>query len=1047
MKQVSSFLRFLVALTALCAAAALAQAPPTELEGSYSASDRVVELRWHAPESMQQPLLYRVYRNGGGDSAFSVIGTAHDRGFNDSSAAPDLHFGYYVTAMYAGSVESMPSHTIGVSTGSSHDSSDGGDHGNIAFNSTPAKMTAVNLPYSYQPIVVTQPSGLTVCFELHDAPHGMTMDPSTGAISWTPGSIGIFEVELRARICSSSSDRKAEQKFSIMVLGGPPGAISGHVTDPSSNPIGHVRIKIFDATHGIFVLKTRTDSTGSYDFPMVNAGTYFIRADADSGRFQGEWYNGVTRLSDATGVVVAEGANVSADFVLHAAADSAHTHVMLSGVVRDSSGAPLGGAHVTAFRSRHHSDGGDDVFNDDHHGGSGSDDGFNNDHHDGSGSDDGSSTATDSLGAYHLALSAGSYFVRAKAEGFFEQFWDGKSSVLEADLLTLTGDTTGIDFALLPGHHRISGTGVISGTIRAAADSTPLRSHVLGLQKNFMGQFTGFITSTHSDSGGAYSLDGLPTGFYIVLAKDDDEFIPTFYTPSGGTAFLDSAAVIFVDGSSVAGADIYLASDTADGLNRIEGEVESENGLPGKAAAHVTTAVSPLPGAIVVISTSGGAVAGSTISDNAGAYSIPGLAAGNYTLTFQKPGSATFRVGATLAYVNNVPTIAAVNAVLSSQPVTQTGLMSVHPDWNLVSVPVGAADLHTSAVFPAATSEAFGFTGGYQPSDTLAYGAGYWMKFAGSQVLSLPGAERLTQTIHLVQGWNLIGSLSYPVAVSALQSIPASIVATDYFSYGGGYASASVIEPGRGYWVKASGTGTLTMLASAGTVSSGTSPRPVASEEVSLTIRDDAGNAQTLSLASGTNSVTRELPPVPPAGAFDVRFASGNMTELLPTDLRLPHSYPLSLQLPSRSVTVDWSTPTDRRFRLVNERGTTIASSDKGSSTITLGATARLTLIAEASAVPKDFSLQQNYPNPFNPSTSIRFELPAASRTTIRIFNLIGQEVSVLLDNHELEAGAHSVVFDASRLASGVYLYRMDAAKSGDPTARFSEVRKMVLVK
>jgi hypothetical protein len=131
----------------------------------------------------------------------------------------------------------------------------------------------------------------------------------------------------------------------------------------------------------------------------------------------------------------------------------------------------------------------------------------------------------------------------------------------------------------------------------------------------------------------------------------------------------------------------------------------------------------------------------------------------------------------------------------------------------------------------------------------------------------------------------------------------------------------------------------------------------------------------------------------------------------------------------------------------VNERGTTVASSDRGASTVTLGASARVSVVAEPSALPKEFSLQQNYPNPFNPSTSIRFELPAAGRATVRVYNLIGQEVSVLLDNQELEAGAHSLTFDASRLSSGVYLYRLDASRSDDPAALFSEVRKMVLIK
>jgi hypothetical protein len=88
---------------------------------------------------------------------------------------------------------------------------------------------------------------------------------------------------------------------------------------------------------------------------------------------------------------------------------------------------------------------------------------------------------------------------------------------------------------------------------------------------------------------------------------------------------------------------------------------------------------------------------------------------------------------------------------------------------------------------------------------------------------------------------------------------------------------------------------------------------------------------------------------------------------------------------------------------------------------------------------PAEFALYQNYPNPFNPSTTIKFALPADSRVKINIYNSLGQLVETLVDK-ELESGYHEVSFDASRLASGVYLYQLQAVD-------YISAKKMLLLK
>jgi hypothetical protein len=95
-------------------------------------------------------------------------------------------------------------------------------------------------------------------------------------------------------------------------------------------------------------------------------------------------------------------------------------------------------------------------------------------------------------------------------------------------------------------------------------------------------------------------------------------------------------------------------------------------------------------------------------------------------------------------------------------------------------------------------------------------------------------------------------------------------------------------------------------------------------------------------------------------------------------------------------------------------------------------------------ATPVEYSLDQNYPNPFNPSTKISFRLASDSKVSLKVFDVLGQEVMTLVNN-ELMAGVHNVDFDASGLNSGVYFYKIEA--SGNNGVQFSDVKKMILTK
>ena len=95
--------------------------------------------------------------------------------------------------------------------------------------------------------------------------------------------------------------------------------------------------------------------------------------------------------------------------------------------------------------------------------------------------------------------------------------------------------------------------------------------------------------------------------------------------------------------------------------------------------------------------------------------------------------------------------------------------------------------------------------------------------------------------------------------------------------------------------------------------------------------------------------------------------------------------------------------------------------------------------------LPGSYSLDQNYPNPFNPATRINYQVPTPSHIVLRVVDILGREVALLVNGLE-DPGNKSVQFDASRLASGMYFCRLHATPVGDwRTGDFTQTRKMVL--
>ena len=133
--------------------------------------------------------------------------------------------------------------------------------------------------------------------------------------------------------------------------------------------------------------------------------------------------------------------------------------------------------------------------------------------------------------------------------------------------------------------------------------------------------------------------------------------------------------------------------------------------------------------------------------------------------------------------------------------------------------------------------------------------------------------------------------------------------------------------------------------------------------------------------------------------------------------------------VPSLGVHEHWDNETDKEY-----------SRNLGTGTgIELVKIMDLTDIENENKIPVEFQLSQNYPNPFNPTTTITYALPKSGFVSLKIYNSIGEEVATLVSGYE-NASTYQVIFNASKLASGVYYYKLTSGN-------FSQTRKMVLIK
>lgn len=351
--------------------------------------------------------------------------------------------------------------------------------------------------------------------------------------------------------------------------------------------------------------------------------------------------------------------------------------------------------------------------------------------------------------------------------------------------------------------------------------------------------------------------------------------------------------------------------------------------------------------------------------------------------------------------------------------------------WNIVSAPVAAEDMTVATLFPGANSAAYMFNNGYQSATSITPGKGYWIRYPQQSMTSLCG-QLPGNTVPLLAGWNLMGVYNADVPVNQIISDPPGIINSQFYGYDNGYIVPAVLLSGKGYWVRATQNGNLIVPVPVASKSA-VSPVPDISFRAKITVRDNDENAATLYLTDGeAQDYLSALPPQPPQGIFDARFASQFNSACIAASNEILISgaaYPVRISVTGTNLRVKDKATGGKIFDQILRQGEEMTVLNPGVSVIEVCGAEN----------PAAYELMQNYPNPFNPATTISFSVPERTRAVIGIYNQLGEKVALLGDK-EYTPGYHSVEWNASGFPSGIYFYELK-------TQTFSSIKKLVVLK
>ncbi len=263
-----------------------------------------------------------------------------------------------------------------------------------------------------------------------------------------------------------------------------------------------------------------------------------------------------------------------------------------------------------------------------------------------------------------------------------------------------------------------------------------------------------------------------------------------------------------------------------------------------------------------------------------------------------------------------------------------------------------------------------------------------------------------TVTYGVYNRWNMV-SVPMTVADYAKTTLFPTSVSSAY-QYNGSYQVQSTLENGRGYWLKFSGDQNIDMSG--------------------FLLHED-----TINVTAGWNmigSISEAIPTANvssnPGGMVTSQFYGYAGSYVASSTIEPGKAYWVKVNQPGQLILSSSIVAPANRVSIVETKELPPPSPDEEISNLT-------------SHIPHQFSLKQNYPNPFNPSTVIKYDLPERSRVILKVYDLLGREVAVLVDDMQ-DAGYKEIEWNASEIPSGVYFYRLTSNN-------FTALKKMVVLK
>ncbi len=356
---------------------------------------------------------------------------------------------------------------------------------------------------------------------------------------------------------------------------------------------------------------------------------------------------------------------------------------------------------------------------------------------------------------------------------------------------------------------------------------------------------------------------------------------------------------------------------------------------------------------------------------------------------------------------------------------TLTGNLTIDlmADWNMIGLPLLTDDLSYSAVFPGAIENTLYYFSptGYVSVTELSPGLGYWLRFTEDNTAEIQGQLINNLSITLNNDWNLITGISTEVEVENINDPQNLIIPSTIYAYGSaGYLASNTIQPGKGYWLRSNGEGDIIFSSNLRSGKKKDITEHLSCNSITI-------NRNTLFFGNGISEeylLSYSLPPLPPEGAFDVRF---------PENMKYSkNGGTISIQSINEPIRIEYQLKNPNEiWSLSNQNGETFNLNGDGY--LTLDGNDNEYFLKKVSPHPETFALLKSFPNPFNPVTTITYTVPEDSYIKLDVFSVKG-ELIYQFENGFKPRGTYSISWHGKnkvgdRSGSGIYIGKLSTGK------------------